>query len=115
MTTIGSPNVRKGGQHKRYIAEMALAGHKGTKPLIVEYLSAALDGEGRLYARHSSAQQLTRTSAYNFFITHKEMDISGAHYELIRLGAKSNLMPNRPLRDALSRSFTRTIQIILIR
>ena len=54
----------KGGQHKRYIAEMALASQKGTKPLIVEYVSAALDGEGRLYARHSSAQQLpmaTRT------------------------------------------------------
>ena len=97
----------KGGQHKRYIAEMALASHKGTKPLIVEYLSAALDGEGRLYARHSSAQQLPRLVRTIFYgNTHKEIDISGAHYELIRLGAKSNLMPIRPLRDALSRSFT---------
>ena len=97
----------KGGQHKRYIAEMALASQKGTKPLIVEYVSAALDGEGRLYARHSSAQQLPRLVRAIFYgNTHKEIDISGAHYELIRLGARSNLMPIGPLRDALSRSFT---------
>ena len=97
----------KGGQHKRYIAEMALASQKGTKPLIVEYVSAAVDGEGRLYARHSSAQQLPRLVRTIFYgNTHKEIDISGAHYELIRLGAKSNLMPIGPLRDALSRSFT---------
>ena len=36
---------------------------------------------------------------------HKEIDISGAHYELIRLGAKSHLIPIGPLREALSRSF----------
>ena len=97
----------KGGQHKRYIAEMALASQKGTKPLIVEYVSAALDGEGRLYARHSSAQQLPRLARAIFYgNTHKEIDISGAHYELIRLGARSTLMPIGPLRDALSRSFT---------
>ena len=34
------------------------------------------------------------------------LDISSAHYELIRLGAKSNLMPIGPLREALSCSFT---------
>ena len=97
----------KGGLHKRCIAEMALASQKGTKPLIVEYVSAALDGEGRLYARHSSAQQLSRLVRTIFYgNTHKEIDISGAHYELIRLGAKSDLMPIGPLRDALSRSFT---------
>ena len=96
----------KGGQHKRYIAEMALASQKGTKPLIVEYVSTAVDGEGRLYARHSSAQQLPRLVRTIFYgNTHKEIDISGAHYELIRLGAKSNLMPIGPLREALSRSF----------
>ena len=96
----------KGGLHKRYIAEMALASQKGTKPLIVEYVSAALDGEGRLYARHSSAQQLPRLVRAIFYgNTHKEIDISGAHYELIRLGAKSDLMPIGPLRDALSPQF----------
>ena len=50
----------KGGQHKKHIAEIAVSSQKGTKPLIVEYVSAAIDGEGRLYARHSSAQQLPR-------------------------------------------------------
>ena len=96
----------KGGQHKRYIAEMALASQKGTKPLIVEYVSTAVDGEGRLYARHSSAQQLPRLVRTIFYgNTHKEIDISGAHYELIRLGARSNLMPIGLLREALSRSF----------
>ena len=94
----------KGGQHKRHIAEIALASQKGTKPMIVEYLSSAVDGEGRLYAKHSSAQQLpVRTIFYGK--THKEIDISGAHYELIRLGAKSHLIPIGPLREALSRSF----------
>ena len=97
----------KSGQHKRHIAEIAVSSQKGTKPLIVEYVSAAIDGEGRLYARHSSAQQLLRLiRAILYGNTHKEVDISGAHYELIRLGAKSNLMPIGPLRDALSRSFT---------
>ena len=70
-------------------------------------MSAAIDGEGRLYARHSSAQQLPRLiRAILYGNSHKEVDISGAHYELIRLGAKSNLMPIGPLRDALSRSFS---------
>ena len=69
---------------------MAVSSQKGTKPLIVEYVSAALDGEGRLYARQSSAQRLPRMlRAILFGNTHKEVDISGAHYELIRLGAKS--------------------------
>ena len=97
----------KGGQHKRHIAEIAVSSQKGTKPLIVEYVSAAIDGEGRLYARHSSAQQLPRLiRAILYGNSHKEVDISGAHYELIRLGAKSNLLPIGPLRDALSRSFS---------
>ena len=96
----------KDGQHKRLIAEIAVSSQKGTKPLIVEYVSAALDGEGRLYARHSSAQRLPRLlRAILFGNTHKEVDISGAHYELIRLGAKSTLLPIGPLREALSRSF----------
>ena len=96
----------KGGQHKRHIAEIALASQKGTKPMIVEYLSSAVDGEGRLYAKHSSAQQLPRLVRTIFYgKTHKEIDISGAHYELIRLGAKSHLIPIGPLREALSRSF----------
>ena len=65
-----------------------------------------MDGEGRLYARHSSAQQLPRLVRTIFYgNTHKEIDISGAHYELIRLGARSNLMPIGLLREALSRSF----------
>ena len=97
----------KSGQHKRHIAEIAVASQKGTKPLIVEYVSAAIDGEGRLYARHSSAQPLPRlVRAILHGNTHKKVDISGAHYELIRLGAKANLMSIGPLRDALSRSFT---------
>jgi len=96
----------KDGQHKKLIAEMAVSSQKGTKPLIVEYVSAALDGEGRLYARQSSAQRLPRMlRAILFGNTHKEVDISGAHYELIRLGAKSTLLPIGPFRDALSRSF----------
>lgn len=67
---------------------IAVSSQKGTKPLIVEYVSAALDGEGRLYARHSSAQRLPRLlRAILFGNTHKEVDISGAHYELIRLCA----------------------------
>ena len=89
------------------LAETAVSSQKGTKPLIVEYVSAAIDGEGRLYARHSSAQQLPRLiRAVLYGNSHKEVDISGAHCELIRLGAKSNLLPIGPLRDGLSRSFS---------
>ena len=36
----------KGGQHKRHIAEIALASQKGTKPMIVEYLSSAVGRGG---------------------------------------------------------------------
>ena len=40
----------KDGQHKRLIAEIAVSSQKRTKPLIVEYVSAAMDGEERLHA-----------------------------------------------------------------
>ena len=90
---------------------MALASQKDTKPLIVEYVSTAVNGEGRLYARHSSVQQLPRLVRTIFYgNTHKEIDISEAHYKLIRLEAKSNFMPIGPLRETLSCSFKRNHQ-----
>ena len=96
----------KDSQHKKLIAEIAVASQKGTKPLIVEYVSAAIDGEGRLYARQSCAPRRPRMlRAVLFGGTHKEVDISGAHYELIRLGSRSTLVPIGPLRQALLRSF----------
>ena len=54
-----------------------MAGSVKILPLIVEYVSTAVDGEGRLYARHSSAQQLPRLVRTIFYgNTHKEIDIS---------------------------------------
>ena len=69
----------------------------------VEYIAAAEDGMGRLYARQSCAQRLPRilrTILYGD--SHWEVDISGAHYELLRIGSKSfTLPPVRTLREHL--------------
>ena len=66
----------------------------------VEYVSAATDGKGRLYARQISAQTLPRDlRLLAYGATHKEVDMSRAHYELIRaMCASESLPPVRTLR-----------------
>ena len=60
----------------------------------VEYVTPASDAKGRLYARHTSAQNLPRDLRLLLYGgTHKEVDISGAHYELIRALCASTTLP----------------------
>ena len=67
------------------LRQLVTATQKLTKPLCVEYIAAAEDGMGRLYARQVSAQSLTREAHYILYgQSHKEVDMSGAHYELLR-------------------------------
>ena len=61
----------------------------------VEYVAPANDGRGRLYARQIGAQSLPRQLRLLFYgDTHKEVDISGAHYELTRALCKSQSLPS---------------------
>ena len=71
----------------------------------MEYLTSATDGKGRLYARHTCAQTLPRSLWLLLYgATHKEVDISGAHYELIRAMCASRSLPSvRQLRSWLQR------------
>lgn len=69
----------KDGQYRQMLADIALSSHKGSKPFCVEYVAAASDGMGRLYARQSCAQRLPRTLRTILYgASHWEVDISGA-------------------------------------
>ena len=73
---------------------IALATKKGSQMMSVEYVTPASDGRGRLYARQIGAQSLPRQLRLLIYgETHKEVDISGAHYELTRLLCKSQSLP----------------------
>ena len=74
-----------------------------TTPLTVEYLTPANDASGRLYATQISAQKLPRELRLLIYgRTHKEVDLTGAHYELIRaLTGSVTFPPTRFLRDRL--------------
>ena len=71
--------------------------------MVVEYVAAAEDGGGRLYARQLSGQRiprLLRLAAYG--VGHQEVDMTGAHYEIIRRSIPgSTLLPIAELRTVL--------------
>ena len=74
---------------------IALATKKGSTMMSVEYVTAANDGRGRLYARQFEAQSLPRQLRLLMYgDTHKEVDMSGAHYELTRALCKSQSLPS---------------------
>ena len=85
------------------VKAIALATKKGSQMMSVEYVTPASDGRGRLYARQIGAQSLPRQLRLLIYgETHKEVDISGAHYELTRSLCKSqSLPPIRVLRERL--------------
>ena len=63
-------------------------------PLVVEYVASAEDGSGRLYARQFAGQRVPRTlrlAAYGR--GHKEVDMMGAHYEIIRRSISGCTLP----------------------
>ena len=77
------------------IKAIALATKKGSTMMSVEYVTTANDGRGRLYARQIGAQSLPRQLRLLMYgDTHKEVDMSGAHYELTRALCKSQSLPS---------------------
>ena len=82
------------GSHVADIRSLALATRNVTTPLTVEYLTPANDASGRLYATQICAQKLPRELRLLIYgSTHKEIDLTGAHYELIRAMTGSVTLP----------------------
>ena len=96
------------GSHTAAIRSLALATRNVTTPLTVEYLTPANDASGRLYATQICAQRLPRELRLLIYgSTHKEVDLTGAHYELIRAMTGSvTLPPTRLLRGRLREIWT---------
>jgi len=82
------------GSHCSEIRSLVLATRNVTTPLTVEYLTPANDASGRLYATQMCAQKLPRELRLLIYgSTHKEIDLTGAHYELIRAMTGSVTLP----------------------
>ena len=82
------------GSHVAAIRSLALATRNVTTSLTVEYLTPANDASGRLYATQICAQKLPRELRLLIYgRTHKEVDLTGAHYELIRALTGSVTLP----------------------
>ena len=92
------------GSHCAEIRSLVLATRNLTTPLTVEYLTPANDASGRLYATQLCAQKLPRELRLLIYgSTHKEIDLTGAHYELIRAMTGSvTLPPTIVLRNRLN-------------
>ena len=102
----------QGNRQAALLRQLVTATQRLTKPLCVEYIAAAEDGLGRLYARQVSAQSLTKEARYLLYgQNHKEVDMSGAHYELLRrcVGV-SQLPPIAQLREAIRTECQGTVQ-----
>ena len=102
----------QGSRQAALLRQLVTATQRLTKPLCVEYIAAAEDGLGRLYARQISAQFLTKEARYLLYgQNHKEVDMSGAHYELLRrcVGV-SQLPPIAQLREAIWTECQSTVQ-----
>ncbi len=79
---------------QRQLSQIVLATQKLTKPMVVEYVASSADGQGRVYARRAGAQQLPRNvRAFVYGRTHKEVDMTGAHYEILRRLSQSTTLP----------------------
>ncbi len=88
---------------QKQLYQIVLATQKLTKPMLVEYVASSSDGQGRVYARQVGAQLLPKeVRAMIYGRTHKEVDMTGAHYELLRrLSLSETLPPISELRDRL--------------
>ena len=88
---------------QKQLSQIVLATQKLTKPMVVEYVASSVDGQGRVYARQVGAQQLPKdVRALVYGRTHKEVDMTGAHYEILRRVSQSTSLPCvTPLRDRL--------------
>ena len=93
------------GSHAAAIRSLALATRNVTIPLTVEYLTPANDASGRLYATQVCAQKLPRELRLLIYaITQKEVDLTGAHYELIRAMTGSVTLPIRVINSGAARA-----------
>ena len=82
-------------QTQRLLCDIALATQKFSRCHVVEYVAAATDGQGRLYAKQSCAQYLPKpVRAFIYAQAHQEVDMAGAHYELIRRYVNSSSLPH---------------------
>ena len=95
---------------QRQLSQIVLATQKLTKPLVVEYVAGSVDGQGRVYARQAGAQQLPKSiRAFVYGKTHKEVDMTGAHYEILRRLSQSDTLPSiMPLRERLRQAWSQT-------
>ena len=86
------------------LRQLLMATAKLTRALCVEYIGSAEDGLGRLCARQVSAQSLSREARSLIYgSTHREVDISGAHYEILRHTSGEASLPSiMRLRDMIS-------------
>ena len=91
------------GSHASAIRTLALATNNVTTPLTVEYITPANDANGRMYATQICAQKLPRELRLLIYgSTHKEVDLTGAHYEMIRaITGSVTLPPTHVLRGRL--------------
>lgn len=80
------PHVQKA------LCQIALSTRKLTTAHTVEYVASATDGAGRVYAKQACAQ-MEVIRAYLFAKNHQEVDIVGAHYELIRRHSHASSLP----------------------
>ena len=65
-------------QTQQLLRDLALATQKLTRGHVVEYVAAATDGNGRLYAKQSCAQHLPKpVRAFIYAQTHQEVDMAG--------------------------------------
>ena len=95
ITQLGRFASWENGKWAAQVKAIALATKKGSTMMSVEYVAPANDGRGRLYARQIGAQSLPRQLRLLIYgDTHKEVDISGAHYELTRALCKSQSLPS---------------------
>ena len=82
-------------QTQRLLCDLALATQKLSRGHVVEYVAAATNGQGRLYAKQSCAQYLPKpVKAFIYAQAHQEVDMAGTHYELIRRYVNSSSLPH---------------------
>lgn len=91
------PNLA--GQMGSYLQQAA-----ARRSITQYYRPVAVDGEGRLYPDGYGAQQMPKAMRIALFgRTHVELDISGAHYEILRrISGNNNLPPIANLRSLLT-------------
>ena len=89
---------------QQWLRQIAVATARCTKSFCVEYIASHQDGMGRLYTQQASGQQLPKVVRKLVYgRSHKEVDMSGAHYEIIRRLVRSDSLP--PIKELRTRLY----------